>query len=74
MKITKEQAASISARLLLNIYGEDLKAAATIIDAEAKVREGNNSGDDTLIDALTYAKDFINELITTMNYETNDER
>lgn len=65
-KITKEQAASISARLLLNIYGEDLKAAATIIDAEAKVREGDKSGYNTLADALSNARDFIQKLINAM--------
>ena len=72
--MTKEQAASISAKLLLNIYGQDLKAVATIIDAEAKVREGDEEGIGTLVDALANARDFIQELINTMIFEKNDER
>ena len=67
--MTKEQAASISAKLLLNIYGQDLKAAATVIDAEAKVREGNDKGIGTLVAALANARDFIQELINAMIYE-----
>ena len=68
MKLTKEEAARISAKLLLNIYGQDLKAAATIIDAEAKTMEGDESGYTTLADALSTARDFIQELINAMIY------
>ena len=71
-ELTKKQAAAISARLLLNIYGEDIKAVATIIDAEAKVREGDNSGVSTLADALANARDFIQDLINVMIIKNND--
>lgn len=67
--ILNKEAASIATKLLLNIYGEDFKAAATIINAEAKVREGDESGYTTLADALSTARDFIQELIDAMIYE-----
>lgn len=68
-KILNKEAASIATKLLLNIYGEDFKAAATIIDAEAKVREGDESGYTTLTDALAIAMGFIQELINSMKNE-----
>lgn len=64
----KEEAARISAKLLINIYGEDFNAVANIIDAEAKISEGDKSGYYTLADALSTARDFIQELINTMIY------
>lgn len=65
----KEEAAKISAKLLLNICVEDFNAVATIIDAEAKIREGDESGYTTLVDALATARDFIQELIDAMIYD-----
>lgn len=67
-KILNKEAASIATKLLLNIYGEDFKAAATIIDAEAKVREGDESGYTSLVDALSAVRDSIQELIDSMIY------
>lgn len=69
MKLFKVEAARISAKLLINIYGEDFNAVATIIDAEAKIREGDESGYTTLVDALANARDFIQELIDAMIYD-----
>lgn len=69
MKLTKEGAARISAKLLLNIYIEDVDAVSTIVNAEAKAMEGYESGYTTLTDALSTARDFIQELIDAMIYE-----
>lgn len=66
MKLTKEAAARISAKLLLNIYGEDFNAASTIVEAEAKIGEGDESGYTTLVDALSAVRDSIQELIDAM--------
>lgn len=68
-KLTKEQAASVAARVLINIYGEDINAVANIVNAEALVREGNDEGYSTLCDALAGARDFIQELIDDMIYD-----
>ena len=66
MKLIKEEAARISAKLLINIYGEDFKAAATIVEAEAKIGEGDESGYTTLVDALSAVRGSIQELIDAM--------
>lgn len=68
-KLTKEQAASVAAKVLINIFGEDINAVAKIVNAEALVREGNDEGYSTLCDALTSARDFIQELIDDMIYD-----
>ena len=67
-KITKKQAASVAAKVLINIYDEDINAVANIINAEKLVREGNNDGYSTLCDALAVARDFIQVLIDDINY------
>lgn len=67
-KLTKEAAARVSAKLLVNIYAENVDAVATIVNAEAKTMEGDESGYTTLVDALSTARDFIQELINTMIY------
>lgn len=69
MKLTKEAAARISAKLLMKIYDENVNATATIVNAEAKTMEGDKSGYTTLADALSTARDFIQELIDAMIYE-----
>lgn len=69
MKLNKEAAARVSAKLLVNIYAENVDAVATIVNAEAKAMEGDESGYATLADALSTARDFIQELINTMIYE-----
>lgn len=66
MKLIKEEAARISAKLLVNIYAENVDAVATIVNAEAKTMEGDESGYTTLADALSTARDFIQELIDSM--------
>ena len=66
MKLTKEAAARVSAKLLMKIYDENVDAVATIVNAEAKTMEGDESGYSTLTDALATARDFIQELINTM--------
>ena len=58
-KLTKEGAARISAKLLIKIYAENVDAVATIVNAEAKAIEGDESGYTTLADALSTARDFI---------------
>lgn len=65
----KEEAARISAKLLLNICVEDFNAVANIIDAEAKIGEGDESGYTSLVDALSAVRDSIQELIDAMIYE-----
>lgn len=70
-KLTKEQAASVAAKMLINIYGEDIYAVANIVNAEAQVREGNAEGYSTLCDALAGARDFMQVLI---NYITNGNK
>ena len=67
-KLTKEQAASVAAKVLLNIFGEDINAVANIDNAEALVREGNAEGYSTLCDALTSARDFLQDLINDIIY------
>ena len=67
-KLTKEQAASVAAKVLINIFGEDINAVANIVNAEALVREGNDEGYSTLCTALSEARDFIQELIDDINY------
>lgn len=64
--IKKEAAARISAKLLMKIYDENVDAVATIVNAEAKAMEGDESGYTTLADALSTARDFIQELINAM--------
>ena len=67
-KLTKEQAASVAAKVLINIFGEDINAVANIVNAEALVREGNNEGYSTLCDALAAARDFLQDLINDIIY------
>ena len=67
-KLTKKEAAMVAAKLLCNIYGENVDAVATIVNAEAKVLEGDDSGVETLADALATARDFIQELIDELIY------
>ena len=67
-KLTRQQAASMAARVLINIFGEDINAVAKIVNAEALVREGNNEGYSTLCDALTAARDFLQDCINDINY------
>ena len=67
-KLTKKQAASVAAKVLINIYDEDINAVANIINAEKLVREGNNDGYSTLCDALAVARDFIQVLIDDINH------
>ncbi|MBO7730942.1 MAG: hypothetical protein J6S67_00265 [Methanobrevibacter sp.] len=69
MKLTKEVAARISAKLLMKIYDENVNAVATIVNAKAKAMEGDESGYTTLADALSTARDIIQELIDAMIYE-----
>ena len=66
MNLTKKETARAAAKLLTNIYGENVDAVATIINAETKVLEGDNSGATTLADALATARDFIQELINEL--------
>lgn len=73
MKLIKEEAARISAKLLINIYGEDFNAEATIVEAEAKIGEGDESGYTTLVDALSAVRDSIQELINAMIYGKDGE-
>ena len=68
MKLNKKAAARVSAKLLVNIYAENVDAVATIVNAEAKTMEGDESGYTTLVDALSTTRDFIQELINTMIY------
>ena len=63
-----EQAASVAARVLIKIYDEDIICVANIINAEALVREGNAEGYSTLCDALTSARDFLQDLINDISY------
>ena len=58
----------MAAKVLINIYDEDINAVANIINAEKLVREGNNDGYSTLCDALAVARDFIQVLIDDINY------
>ena len=67
-KLTKEQAASVAARVLIKIYDEDINSVANIVNAEALVREGNNEGYSTLCDALTAARDFLQDCINDIIY------
>ena len=67
-KLTKEQAASVAAKVLINLFGEDINAVANIVNAEALVREGNDKGYSTLCDALTAARDFLQDLINDIIY------
>lgn len=54
-----EQAASVDAKVLINIFGEDINAVANIVNAE---------GYSTLCDALTSARDFLQDLINDISY------
>ena len=58
----------VAAKLLTNIYGENVDAVATIVNAEAKVLEGDDDGVITLVDALANTRDFIQELINELVY------
>ena len=68
-KLTKKQAARAAAKLLLNIYDENLNVVATIIDAEAKVREGDDEGAKTLADGLNSAMVFMEKLVVELKRE-----
>ena len=58
-ELTKERAASIATKVLLNLYAESMPSVAKIVNAEAEVREGNEEGYTTLCEALADARDFI---------------
>lgn len=73
MKLTKEAAARVSDKLLVKIYDENVDAVATIVNAEAKAIEGEESGYATLADALSTTRDFIQELINAMIYGKDGE-
>jgi hypothetical protein len=64
--MTKEQAASIATKVLLNLYAESMPSVARIVNAEAEIRNGNEEGYTTLCDALTGAKEFIQDLLDAM--------
>ena len=68
-KLTKKEYASMARKLLLNIYGENINAAATIINAEAKVLNGEDGGEEVLVEALVTARDFIQETIDGLIYD-----
>ena len=65
-ELTKELAAYTATKFLLDVCGENINATATIVDAEAKVREGNDEGYATLCDALVGAREFIQDLLEVM--------
>lgn len=67
-KLTKEQAASVAVKVLINTFVGDVNAVAAIVNAEALVREGNDEGYSTLCVALTAARDFLQDLINDINY------
>lgn len=67
-KLTRQQAASVAAKVLINLFGEDINAVANIVNAEALVREGNDEGYSTLCDALVGARDFLQDLINDISY------
>ena len=71
-KLTKKETATVARKLLCNIYGENVDAVATIVNAEAKVLEGDDSGVETLADALASARDFIQELINELTIKPNN--
>ena len=71
-KLTKKETARVAAKLLTNIYGENVDAVATIVNAEAKVLEGDDSGVETLADALASARDFIQGLINELTIKPKD--
>lgn len=65
-ELTKERAASIATKVLLNLYAESMPSVAKIVNAEAEVREGNEEGYTTLCDALVGAREFIQDLLDVM--------
>lgn len=69
-KLTKKETARVAAKLLTNIYGENVDAVVTIVNAEAKILEGDDSGAKTLIDALNTAMVFMEELIIELQPKT----
>lgn len=71
-KLTKKETARVAAKLLTNIYSENVDAVATIVNAEAKVLEGDDSGVETLADALASARDFIQGLINGLTIRPKD--
>ena len=72
MNLTKKETARVAAKLLCNIYGENVDAVATIINAEAKVLEGDDDGVITLVDALATVREFIQELIIELRPKSNE--
>ena len=65
-ELTKERAASIATKVLLNLYAESMPSVAKIVNAEAEVIEGNDEGYTTLCDALVDAREFIQDLLDVM--------
>jgi hypothetical protein len=71
-KLTKKETARVAAKLLTNIYGENVDAVAIIVNAEAKVLEGDDTGAETLAEALANARNFIQELINGLQPKQKD--
>lgn len=65
-ELTKERAASIATKVLLNLYAESMPSVAKIVNAEAEVREGNEEGYTTLCEALAGARGFMQDLMDAM--------
>ena len=65
-ELTKERAASIATKVLLNLYAESMPSVAKIVNAEAEIRNGNEEGYTTLCEALAGARGFMQDLMDAM--------
>ena len=62
-KISKTDAMRAAPKFLLNVHKDDFDSIPAIVNADALMREGNQKGFDTIVDALRGVKSFADDLI-----------
>ena len=62
-KISKADAMRAAPKFLLNVHKDDFDSIPAIFNADALMREGNQKGFDTIVDALRGVRNFTDDLI-----------
>ena len=65
--MTKKEAVSTAVKFLGEIYKNDLKGVATLLNAEADFLEGGDKGVKTIVAALIDIEGFCNNLIKILD-------